>query len=101
MEQPREQRLCCRFSVSGRVQGVFFRASTREVAIRLGLSGWVRNLSCGDVELLAYGDRKSIDKLGKWLWRGPQFAKVAKVESEILSETSVDAQKGFEVRRDG
>lgn len=92
---------CYRFIVCGRVQGVFFRASAREVAVRLGLSGWVRNLSCGDVELLAYGDRKSVDKLGRWLWRGPQFAKVTKVESELLPQACVDAQKDFRIRGDG
>jgi acylphosphatase len=93
--------ICNQFIVSGKVQGVFFRASTRDQAIRLGLSGWVRNLSNGDVELLAYGDRESIEELGQWLWHGPQFAKVTEVKSVRLSGNSFDTVKGFEVRGDG
>ncbi len=93
--------ICNRFIVSGKVQGVFFRASTRDQALRLGISGWVRNLSTGDVELLAYGDRDSVEKLGQWLWHGPKYAEVTDVKSVHLSEASFDSPKGFEVRGDG
>jgi acylphosphatase len=93
--------ICNRFIVSGKVQGVFFRASTRDQALRLGISGWVRNLSTGDVELLAYGNRDSIEKLSQWLWHGPKYAKVKDVKSVRLTETSFDTLKGFEVRGDG
>jgi len=92
---------CYHFVVSGRVQGVFFRDSTREQAIRLGLSGWVRNLMTGDVELLACGDIKRIEQLQAWLRKGPKFARVSEVKSEKLSATSNAVQKGFEVRADG
>ncbi|MEA1888261.1 MAG: acylphosphatase [Pseudomonadota bacterium] len=91
---------CYRFTVSGRVQGVFFRASTRDKAQQLGLSGWVRNLHTGHVELVAYGAQKSLEELKQWLWQGPKFAKVKGVESEFLSDIAIDVQ-GFEVRRDG
>ena len=91
---------CCRFTVSGRVQGVFFRASTRDIAQQLGLNGWVRNLSTGHVELLASGEKKDIEKLEQWLWQGPEFAKVNEVKSEVLFDTGIDDLKGFEVRGD-
>ena len=92
---------CYRFIVSGRVQGGFFRASTREQAIRLQLSGWVRNLMNGDVELIARGDIENIEQLQAWLWQGPKFARVTEVKSERLSETSYNDLNGFEVRSDG
>ena len=92
---------CCRFIVSGRVQGVFFRVSTRDKAQQLGLNGWVRNLSNGHLELLACGEQINVEKLKQWLWQGPKFAKVKEVRSEILFDTRVDDLKGFEVRRDG
>lgn len=56
-----------RFWVSGRVQGVFFRASTRQQALRLGLSGSARNLDDGRVEVIAAGDGQSLEKLARWL----------------------------------
>ncbi len=92
---------CCRFIVSGRVQGVFFRASARDKAQQLELNGWVRNLRNGHVELVACGDQQNVEKLKQWLWQGPKFAKVKEVRSEILFDTRVDDLKGFEVRRDG
>ena len=69
--------------------------------VRLGLSGWVRNLKTGDVELVACGDREKVGKLKEWLWQGPKYAKVTEVKSVCLSEYSIDAQKGFKIRRDG
>jgi acylphosphatase len=70
---------CCRYVVSGRVQGVFFRASTRQQAQELGLTGWVRNAADGSVELLACGDERALKELEAWLWRGPQLAEVSEV----------------------
>lgn len=65
--------------VSGKVQGVFFRASTREEAERLGLRGWVKNLPDGRVELVAEGEDESIRKLIGFLHKGPPRAGVEKV----------------------
>ncbi len=90
---------CCRFTVTGRVQGVFFRASARDKAQQLGVSGWVRNTRNGQVELLACGEQESIEELENWLWQGPKFAKVEGVESVVVSD--VDGMEGFEVRGDG
>lgn len=69
-----------RFLVSGRVQGVFFRASTREQARRLGLSGSARNLADGRVEVIADGDAAAIEALAGWLRHGPPQARVEAVE---------------------
>lgn len=67
------------FTVSGRVQGVFYRASTRERALALGLTGYARNLPDGAVEVLACGDVAAIAALERWLWEGPPAARVTGV----------------------
>ena len=72
--------MCRQFKVSGRVQGVFFRASTRKVATELHLTGHAINLPDGDVEVLACGADLAIDKLLAWLRQGPPMASVAGVE---------------------
>jgi acylphosphatase len=71
-----------RFFVSGRVQGVFFRASTREQAQRLGLHGHARNLADGRVEVVAEGDAQALDALEAWLHEGPPLAQVERVERQ-------------------
>lgn len=62
--------------VKGRVQGVFFRASTQREAKRLGLTGWVKNRPDGSVELLAEGEEDSLRDLQMWAERGPGAARV-------------------------
>lgn len=69
-----------RFLVSGRVQGVFFRASTRERALALGLTGHAVNRDDGRVEVLACGDDAALEALHQWLWHGPVQARVSGVE---------------------
>jgi acylphosphatase len=69
-----------RFLVSGKVQGVFFRASTRERALRLGLRGHARNLPDGRVEVVAVGTEAAMDALADWLRQGPPDARVDGVE---------------------
>jgi len=66
--------------VSGRVQGVFYRASTRERAQQLGCRGYARNLADGRVEVLAVGDPSAVDALVAWLWQGPPAAHVQDVQ---------------------
>jgi acylphosphatase len=75
---------CIRCRISGRVQGVCFRAATRERALRLGLTGWVRNLSDGRVEVVACGPKEHLAKLRAWLWQGPELAEVAAVQCEPM-----------------
>ena len=71
-----------RFTIKGRVQGVFFRDSTRQVAASLGLKGHAINLSDGDVEVLACGEDNALDQLAEWLEGGPPMASVARVIAE-------------------
>lgn len=65
---------CLHAVVHGRVQGVFFRASTQKKARALGLTGWVRNLPDGTVEVLAVGPRPALEALLAWLHEGPPLA---------------------------
>ncbi len=71
--------------VSGRVQGVYFRASTREKALTLGLSGYARNLEDGRVEVLAAGPASVIDAFIQWLWIGPPTSRVEQVDIEEIA----------------
>ncbi len=81
-----------RFIVCGRVQGVFFRASTCEQARRLGLTGYARNLADGSVEVLACGDEAAIAHLERWLQDGPPMAKVIELR-RMPTDTLVE--QGF------
>ncbi len=67
--------------ISGRVQGVWYRASTRVRARELGLTGWVRNLRDGRVEALAEGPRSDLEALLEWCHRGPELARVTGIEA--------------------
>ena len=82
--------------VSGRVQGVSYRASTAAEARRLGLSGWVRNLADGRVELEAEGDDARVAALLEWCARGPAAAVVDQVAAAELAPTR---ERGFAIRR--
>ena len=78
-----------RFLVGGRVQGVWFRAATRERALALNLQGYARNLADGGVEVVAVGAAAALDELEQWLWQGPPLAKVAAVQREALDTAAV------------
>jgi acylphosphatase len=78
---------CVRCYVSGRVQGVFFRASTRHEAESLGLTGYAKNLHDGRVEVLACGAKSSLEDLCAWLAKGPAQAQVSNVSCEPCEET--------------
>ncbi len=73
-------RVRARAVVSGRVQGVCFRAETRSEAERLGVTGWVRNRSDGNVEVLAEGSRRDVERLLEWCRKGPAYARVDGVD---------------------
>ena len=75
--------------VAGRVQGVFYRASTRARAEALGVTGHARNLPDGRVEVLACGQRDAVDALCAWLWQGSPASHVSAVEIEELTLESV------------
>lgn len=68
--------------VSGVVQGVFFRHNTRITAISLGLTGWVRNLADGKVEILAEGEETELEKLASWARKGPEGSRVEDIRKQ-------------------
>jgi len=80
------------YTIKGRVQGVFFRDSTRRVAESLGITGHAINLPDGDVEVLACGDPSSLQQLGEWLKEGPPHARVDDVLERNVER---EAPRGF------
>ena len=84
--------LCVRCTISGKVQGVFFRASTLEQAQMLGIVGHAKNLADGRVEVLACGDELAIEALKRWLQRGPAYAEVTHVDCAVVD---IDQPRGF------
>jgi acylphosphatase len=86
-----------RVVVLGRVQGVFFRQSTRDEALRLGLRGWVRNRRDGSVEVWAEGARTALEGLLDWCGMGPPRAQVLETRAEWAAP--VGEQGGFDVLR--
>lgn len=87
--------ICQRCRVSGVVQGVFFRVSTQTQARHLGVTGFVRNLSDGRVEVVACGSETQVAALCAWLQQGPTHAQVDGCECEPMAE--IDATQ-FEIR---
>ncbi len=85
-----------RVFVSGRVQGVYFRAFTKDEADSLGLLGWVRNLSDGRVEALIEGDQELVWELIKRMWKGPPAAKVDSIE--VHREDNHEPLFGFSIK---
>jgi acylphosphatase len=69
-----------RLLISGRVQGVFYRASTRDSAVGIGVGGWVRNLPDGRVEAWAQGTADQVQRLVAWCHQGPEYARVDEIE---------------------
>lgn len=82
--------------VSGRVQGVFFRARTRDRARALGITGWVRNLPDGRVEIVAEGARAALEALVSWVSVGPPAAQVT--DLTITWETPAQDENEFSIR---
>ena len=88
------EKICLHCYVSGKVQGVWFRANTKQEADRLGLCGWVRNLNDGRVEVMVSGSRDKLSKLLAWLHKGPAHANVTDVS---VNELSFQDFEGFNV----
>ena len=82
--------------VTGRVQGVFFRQSTKVMAIKNNAKGWIRNLDDGRVEIVAQGETQDIDNLAHWCKTGPANSRVD--EFELSEENISDEFETFEVR---
>ena len=85
-----------RVFVSGRVQGVFFRAETRDLARQLGVTGWVRNLWDGRVEAVFEGEDWAVERLVTWCRRGPRGAHVDNVD--VTHEDHAAEYETFSVR---
>ncbi|MCP4993693.1 MAG: acylphosphatase [Gammaproteobacteria bacterium] len=83
--------IAVRCYVSGRVQGVFFRASARFQAESLGITGYARNLTDGRVEVLACGQPTAVNNLRAWLARGPSGARVSGVSCHPVSDHPPDS----------
>lgn len=95
MDSRRAPQAARRARVSGRVQGVFFRASTAERAQSLALRGYAENHPDGSVLVLAGGSPDSLSKLLEWLHRGPPMARVDSVQVETIDPASIDWPAGF------
>lgn len=93
---PNAQHIALQGLVKGVVQGVFFRASTRDKAIELGVGGWVRNTPDGHVEVCLSGDELQVGKMVLWLYEGPPRARVSEVNLAPVDSPPIT---GFEIRR--
>ena len=82
--------------IRGRVQGVFYRASAKEVALKSRLTGWVRNTKTGDVEIVATGEDEDLNRFIKWCETGPSKARVEEV---TVTDKSFSPFDSFEIRR--
>ena len=82
--------------ISGRVQGVWFRASTKQKAEELGITGWVRNTSDGKVEAVFEGEEEIVQKMIEWCRHGPPLATVEHVE--IKQQKPTDGFEGFTIK---
>ena len=85
---------CLHLIVSGRVQGVFFRANTKQKALELGLKGYAKNLDDGTVEVVAQGEEKEVKDFIEYLKKGPGIAKVAGIK---IKHKEPENFKSFEI----
>lgn len=77
--------VCMRCYISGKVQGVWFRASAKDEADKLEISGWARNLTDGRVEVFACGDENQLELFYSWLKNGPQLAQIKEYTREFVT----------------
>jgi len=89
------KKICLHCFITGHVQGVFFRRETRNKALELQLTGWVRNLPDGRVETIICGEDAMLTLMKNWLWQGPPTAHVTDV---VIQEIPWQEYNNFEVR---
>jgi acylphosphatase len=87
--------ICRRSFVSGRVQGVFYRATCVRKAQSLGVRGFARNLADGRVEVLACGEAEAVESLVAWLWEGSPASKVTAVDTTDVDPAAIQLPAGF------
>ena len=85
-------KVCRRARVEGKVQGVWFRASTKQRADQLHVAGWANNCLDGSVEVMMFGEESNVTELSDWLWEGPPLAIVDKV---LIDDVDGDAPTAF------
>lgn len=85
--------VCRRLLISGRVQGVAYRITMVEAAVRLGVHGWVRNRMQGDVEAMVQGAPQAVDAITEWARRGPSLARV---ENVLIADAPAENFTRFE-----
>jgi acylphosphatase len=96
MTDQQEDRIRAHVFVSGRVQGVYYRANTRDTARELGVDGWVKNLADGRVEAVFEGPEEAVEKMVEWCHTGSPAANVEDVKVEYGDPEGED---GFQIRR--
>lgn len=82
--------------ISGKVQGVGYRFSTLEIAVKIGVNGWVKNLPDGRVEAVFESNKEAIEKMINWCKKGPDYAIVKDISIEYQEPQAI---KGFEIHR--
>jgi len=87
--------ICQRSFVSGRVQGVYYRATCARKAESMGLAGHARNLPDGRVEVLACGEEAAVTEFVAWLWEGSAASKVTAVDTTDVDPASIQRTSGF------
>src|SRR5829696_7490436 len=85
-----------RLVIKGKVQGVFYRATSREKAIELGIKGWVKNTQDGNVEILASGEKENLEKFIDWCRKGPPNALVVDV---VISKSEEPYHENFHIEK--
>lgn len=85
-----------RIIITGKVQGVFYRQSTKEKALSLNITGTVKNLPDGNVEIIATGEQKQLVELLEWCKQGPKHASVTDIKTEAIELQKFD---GFTITR--
>jgi acylphosphatase len=89
-------KVCVQLKIQGLVQGVFYRQSTQETAVRLGLTGWARNCPDGSVEAVFEGEREAVDEAIAWCRQGPPAARVT--DLDVDWQDFQDVFSGFGIR---
>lgn len=87
--------ICKRCFVSGRVQGVFYRDTTRQKAEKLQLVGYAKNLTDDRVEVVICGSETSVEKLCEWLWTGSEYSSVSNVQCQEIDLNELEQSKKF------
>lgn len=83
-------------TIFGKVQGVFFRKYTKQKALSLEITGWVKNLDSGEVECVCFGSTEKLNEFTKWCWQGSPLSNVKNIQIEEIAR--FEGFKSFEIR---